>query len=643
MDVCFVNMPYAAIERPSLALGLLKAKLAQHSIRAGVVYGNLRFAQWLGLDVYKTLSTMGDCADLVGEWTFSGAAFPQFNPDNEAYLNGVFSGTFTEESFKSSLPGLDFKKAAWQIREQAGSFVDSLAEMILATEAPIVGCSSTVQQHCASLALLRRIREISPSIITILGGANCEGSMGLATLQSFSWIDFVVSGEADELLPVFIEMVLKYGREVEPGRLPYGVLYRDQDISDAVPRAVVNNLDALPVPDYSDYFNELKNSPLSTQIRPGLPVETSRGCWWGQGSQCTFCGLNGIGMKYRAKTASRALTEWNILRDRHELRNLQVADNILNKAYFKTLMPALAKENPPWFIFYETKAGLSHRQMELLAQAGVRWIQPGIESMHGRILSMLRKGTSPLRNIQSLCSALEFGIHVSWNFLVGIPGEEDEWYSEMVRWLPWIVHLQPPKNIVRIRFDRFSPYHRCQEEFGLSLAPASAYRYVYPVDAKRLSDLAYFFEDRGRVRGNFETPGLKALKDWIVKWHGLFWAKNPDSEVPVLYGFEDDHKIMIHDTRPCAEQSVSILGRLYQQALDLCKSPKTMEELSHCFRYEREVKVQEDELSDAVDQLIKKKFLLLMDGKLLNLVVRRPRSEIPKIRDYPGGFYEAIP
>jgi hypothetical protein len=45
MDVYLVAMPYAALERPSLALGLLKASLINHGISAKVCYANFAFAE----------------------------------------------------------------------------------------------------------------------------------------------------------------------------------------------------------------------------------------------------------------------------------------------------------------------------------------------------------------------------------------------------------------------------------------------------------------------------------------------------------------------------------------------------------------------------------------------------------------------
>ena len=54
-------MPFAEVQRPSIALGLLHAALSGTGIRSEVVYGNLRFAGCVGLVSYQAvLSTPTD-------------------------------------------------------------------------------------------------------------------------------------------------------------------------------------------------------------------------------------------------------------------------------------------------------------------------------------------------------------------------------------------------------------------------------------------------------------------------------------------------------------------------------------------------------------------------------------------------------
>ncbi len=75
-DVCLVTMPYASPTRPSMALGLLKAILAEGGISASVAYANLWFAESTGLRRYSLCASNMPIVFLAGEWTFAGAAFP---------------------------------------------------------------------------------------------------------------------------------------------------------------------------------------------------------------------------------------------------------------------------------------------------------------------------------------------------------------------------------------------------------------------------------------------------------------------------------------------------------------------------------------------------------------------------------------
>jgi magnesium-protoporphyrin IX monomethyl ester (oxidative) cyclase len=165
-----------------------------------VLYPNLWFAQEIGIYNYKIISE-GLAAYFVGEWTFSGVAFPNFEPNHSDYFR--------------TIPNIkeDTIKELWRVREKAAAFIERIAQSILDLQPRIVGCSSTFHQNCASLALLRRIRELAPEVMTVMGGANCEGAMGLATHQAFPWVDFVCSGEGDEIFAQLCGKLLKRGRD----------------------------------------------------------------------------------------------------------------------------------------------------------------------------------------------------------------------------------------------------------------------------------------------------------------------------------------------------------------------------------------------------------------------------------------------
>jgi len=632
MDVCLVQMPFVALERPSLALGLLKSNLLQNGVETQVLYANLLYAQEIGLERHRIFES-SVIEDLIGEWIFSTAAFPDHKSDSTRYFSCL----------KLPYP----QSLLQQARAGAPAFVDRIARRVLADRPRIVGCSSTFQQHCASLALLRRIRELDPGVITIMGGANCEGPMGRTTVNAFPWVDFVVSGEADDLIVPLCRRLLTSGRDVAVEELPLGVFRAGghhpgangvTGERDDTARAVVNDLDNIPIPDFSDYFDALVDLPIGQYLRPGLPLETSRGCWWGAKQHCTFCGLNGTGMGFRVKSPDRVIGEIQALGKRYEISKFQSVDNILSMGYFKTVIPALAGIEPSPQIFYETKSNLNREQVSAMAEAGIRWIQPGIESLHDDALRLIKKGCSGSMNLQLLKWALEEGVYVTWNFLAGIPGEQDSWYQDMAAWLPVIEHLQSPGGlggIVKIRYDRFSPYHERQESYGLNLEPYQTYSHVYPLATEQIADLAYFFENQGdSVEELFTRPGIMAMRNVIMVWQQRFYGK--ESARPHLTMTVADDCLHITDTRSCAPQERVELSGLERQVYESCDRATSRKGLFGTLAGE-DSSLTEAQVFETVDSLCQRLLLLEWGGRLISLAVRPPRRPLPGDREFPGG------
>ena len=611
--IVLVHMPYAAVQHPSLALGLLQAECNQHGLPSRVLYPNLQWLQVLGSSDYHAISTTVT-EDLVGEWTFARAAFGDEAPPPEPFLQFVCQrGNLASHAD----PGAMLRRA----RDLSEAFIERTAQEVLSHRPRVVGASSTFQQHCASLALLKRIKQLDPSVATVMGGANCEGEMGVTLVRHFGWVDFVVSGEADQLVGPFFASLL----EGKP-QPPYGVISREpaswsSGPEGQPPRATFLAMDRVARPDYDDYFRALQASGLD--MLPGLLMETSRGCWWGEKHHCTFCGLNGSGMGYRSKSGQRVLEEMEHLSNRYGLSGFEVVDNILDHSHLKTIMPVLASRPKPFDLFYETKSNLKREQVELLASAGVLWIQPGIESMHDEILRLMDKGSTALTNVQLLQHAREFGVRVIWNFLVCFPGEKDEWYQEMVQWLPLIQHLQPANGVAPVRYDRFSPYHSQPERYGIEYRAARTYRGVYPLAAEELEKLAYFFEDRTDqelpVSRRLQSPGRQALRALLKEWWEQFWSPLP----PILSMSETADGLLILDTRTVATARRHLLQGRRRQLLLECRTPRRFAE-------------EDSDLSWLVEQ----KLVLQLGQRFLSLPVAGNLPRLPAPWRFPGGFPE---
>jgi ribosomal peptide maturation radical SAM protein 1 len=275
-----------------------------------------------------------------------------------------------------------------------------------------------------------------------------------------------------------------------------------------------------------------------------IPFESARGCWWGAKHHCTFCGLNGTTMRFRAKSAQRVLDELNGQARRYRTFRFEAVDNILDPRYLKELFPALAEQHTDYQLFYEVKANLTRAQLRILAAGGVTHLQPGLESLSSHVLRLMDKGVRAAQNVNLLRWARYYGISVGWNILWGFPGETPEDYAEQAAAIPHLVHLQPPASADRIWLERFSPLYRQPERFRLRhRRPEPSYRHVYPgsVDLDRV---AYFFDYE--PEDALPATAYAALTTAVGAWSQA-WRK--DDDPPMLCYRSSPGLLQIYDGR----------------------------------------------------------------------------------------------
>ena len=635
---CLVNMPSAAPERPSIALGMLQAILTGAGVPTRTLHANLWFLDFIGLSELKLLDSFRT-EEAVVDWCFGAAAFPDFAPDHELFLRRLVERNV--RSSEASVPP-QMRERLLAVRTQTPAFIDWVASRVLALRPRIVGCTSTFQQHVASLALLRRVKQLAPEIVTVIGGANCESVMGLTTHREFPWIDYVVSGEADEFIVPLFRLMLQHGAGILADALPFGVFapchrtlgYPRTDKGDGVPRALTADIRDLPLPDYADYFADVGKSTYARAISAGLPMEFSRGCWWGERSHCTFCGLNGGSMSFRAKPAADVADAMRTMVARYGSRRIEVVDNIMDLSYFSTVLPDLAERQEGLSVFFETKSNLKRHQVALLAAAGVRWIQPGIESLHSGVLSLMRKGVSAWTNIQLLKWARHYGVRVSWSIICNFPGEDDAWYTDMAEFIPALAHLQPGPAVT-LRFDRYSPYFTDPNRWGLKLQPSELYCFAYPLPPDVLADQVYFFEDVPapdecrQLNGPEGRPGLTAvrlaMRAWVRAWR--------QDAIPALLLQEEGDILIVTDTRPCATEPSLSLGGAARAALLAAEEAPPETRLRETLR----AAMSETELDAALRFLLDRRLVLRLDGRIIGLPIRPPVRPIPGQHAFPGG------
>ena len=258
-------------------------------------------------------------------------------------------------------------------------------------------------------------------------------------------------------------------------------------------------------------------------------------------------------MGYRSMSADNALRQFDsVLRHAPWCTHYSCTDNIMPMDYLNEVFPRLTPP-PGVSIFYEVKVGLDQQDFQVMAQAGVTEIQPGIEALNTGTLKLMRKGTSVFQNIQLLKNCVRYGIKPSWNLLIGFPREPRSTYEKYVGDLPLLSHLPPPDGCFPVRFDRYSPYFNEAADYGFDLHPVDHYRLTYPFPEEDLDNLAYYFQDRGL--GDYMLAAAlwsRKLGGMVERWNQL-WSEG--AEPPCLRLERDGAAGTIYDSRSGHQQT----------------------------------------------------------------------------------------
>ncbi len=511
LRVLLADAPFAELGAPSIGLGLLKAvglRAGHHveTLPLSLCYAN----RFVAVDLYDGI--VGEARAGFGEWIFAEAAFGAFTPD------GARDASFPDH-LRSYRVRPEVVADLERLRAHAPEFIDHCLGLVDWGSYDLVGFTTTCVELNPSLALARRLKERHPALRIALGGAKCEGEMGEAIFAAFDWIDFVFLGEADVSFPELLDDLAQGG--ARPIR---GVLRRDAGPDGALPTpAVKTDLDALPPPDYEDYFRWLHALNAHLFARPAIKLEGSRGCWWGEKSLCTFCGLNGSMVQFRSKSPETLLREICAAVDRYRVFKISFTDNIVDHRYLDTLFPRLRELGLTLDLFLEVKSNLKLRHLLTLHEAGVRRLQPGIEGLSTHILRLMKKGVTGIQNVYFLRTATEVGFTLGWNLLFNFPGETREDYEETLDIARSITHLPPPGYCGPIGLDRFSPYYEEARVEGSGspvriLGPDEHYRHILPLPEESLRRIAYSFQYEVMGRPPELVPLLEEIVAFIKRW-----------------------------------------------------------------------------------------------------------------------------
>uniref|UniRef100_J2JYZ2 Fe-S oxidoreductase n=1 Tax=Streptomyces auratus AGR0001 TaxID=1160718 RepID=J2JYZ2_9ACTN len=619
-------MPWSPIGFPSVALGLLKSLTLKEfpDAQVDVVYGNLDFVDWIvsrrpdfSYEDYRYYD-LESCYIGTGDWVFSSALYhdpkwkvpeflEQFGPQAAVDGQDLAHGTTEEDQMRTTL---------W-LHEHIEEFTDELARRIAAGEPDVVGFTTTFQTLTASMAVARRLKELSPQTVTVFGGANCEGSMGEALHRNFDFVDYVVRGEGELAWPGLLRSLTDEAAfETVPG-----LCWRDESGASVYNAVSTKPLPpaAMVLPHYDEYVEQFAKSHARFWLEPRLILESSRGCWWGEKHHCTFCGLNGASMMFRSKRPDQFIDDLVTLANRHRILDVMLVDNILDMAYLDSMLPALAEADIDLRLMYEIKANLRYEQLEVISKAGVVCVQPGVESLSSKVLKLMDKGVSGCLNVRMLRDAESLGLTVAWAYLYGFPGETAEDYTKIIEQFPKLHHLEPAGGDDRLAVQRFAPYFENPSLGFQERWAAPQYGLTYDLPENELFDIAYIFKATHQGIGNDTAWKLRAA---MGEWRDARWRSQ-------LSYFETAEGITLTNTRPGFDWDVIQLTTDIELALfQLLDQPRTLEYLERqCAK-----RFGQSDISSVIDRWMELGLLFTDDGRMIHVVTKDRNQRFMQIR-----------
>jgi ribosomal peptide maturation radical SAM protein 1 len=441
----------------------------------------------------------------------------------------------------------------------------------------------------------------------VFGGASLEDDIADEIIRGCPQVDYMHCGDGEISFP---EMVRRLDRGESMRGLP-GIMWRNGSKVEYAGRAPnFQAMNETPVPEFDEYFYAREESGYEDweeACEPMIPIESARGCWWGEKHHCTFCGLNRSGMEFRAKDPERVLEQIEQLSRKHGVYSFNAIDNIMAPEYTDKLFRKLAEANTDVELHYEIRPNLSRAQLGRMRKGGLTSVQPGVESFSTNILKSMRKMTTGMRNLELIKWCTYYDIECMYNILMRFPGETVEDYRMQAELVPKLLHLQPPYGIVKARADRGSPMFTDPSSQSIQrLRPAACYSYLFPkrFDLERVS---YYFDHEmdNVVDEEHYDDLLDAVSTWQASW--------TDRSRPQLRYRKALTSLTIEDTRHRRKRNyfyADYAAMLYEY----CADARTIHDITSAFGADAGIRL-------ALRDFVEKDLMLFLDGRYLSLAL----------------------
>ena len=299
--------------------------------------------------------------------------------------------------------------------------IDSILEVLLAQTNPdIVGCSVFNSTWPAALHILRKVKSLSTSTRTVVGGPG--PLMGITSrpeevqsiFDSNEYIDYWVIGEGEES---FVQIL-------DTPELPRQILDPQSAKSARLLQLEAKHMNEFLLPDYGE---------LDVNRYLQLSIASSRGCPF----KCSFCAETIFWKGFRSASPSRLAQTMKALASKYGRHSFYLCDSLSNYIIDDLSTELLASGEHFALDCYlrADKTCTDPARIRHWHNAGLTRARLGLETASQRLLNDMAKNTTVATMEESLRGLADSEVVTSTLWILGYPGEKESEFSETLSFI----------------------------------------------------------------------------------------------------------------------------------------------------------------------------------------------------------------
>lgn len=364
--------------------------------------------------------------------------------------------------------GLAYLAAMLKQRGIAVSIIDAKSQMLsheevinmLSTEEPeVVGITVFTTQLRSALNLSRRIKELLPYTMVVVGGPHIHFEH--ESIMQKPFIDFCIRGEGEYALAELIE-ALGNGSSLKKIK---GLSFRaNGNIVTNPDRLPISNLDSLPFPARELLPGNIYKAIIGNGEKKRFAVVTAtRGCPF----RCRFCSVPHLWPTQRRRSVENVLDELEQICNMNKITNIRFTDEnlTLNKRWLTGLCQGMVDRGLSDKMAWSCDSRVDTINEDIIIkmrEANCRVIFYGIEFGDQSILDFSGKGTTLGQIHRAIEMTRKADIFPHGNFMIGYPTETQETIDRTIE-LARILDLEQASFSIVTPFPGTDLFHYCRK------------------------------------------------------------------------------------------------------------------------------------------------------------------------------------